>query len=84
MKKMVENEGLTLTQALMPLTKVAASRYALKEKGTLEVGKDADILLLDKNYCIDTVLANGKVMLQNYKVLKRGKLEEGLAKNLGF
>jgi len=47
-----------------------------KRKGCIKEGYDADILLLDNNYDIDTVFMKGKTMMRNKEVLIKGAFEE--------
>lgn len=44
-------------------------------KGALRVGSDADMLLLNQNAAIDTVLARGRVMVQHAKPVVFGTFE---------
>ena len=45
------------------------------KKGCLAVDSDADMIILDENLLVDTVIAKGKVMVQNKKVLVKGTFE---------
>jgi beta-aspartyl-dipeptidase (metallo-type) len=68
-------EKLPLEKALKVVTSNVAGILKLKNKGKLEVGKDADILLLDKDYIISDMIARGQFMTHNYKRLKKGTYE---------
>ncbi len=48
----------------------------LPGKGRLEKGYDADIMLLDKDCSLRTLVARGRVMLRDGKVLVKGTFEQ--------
>jgi beta-aspartyl-dipeptidase (metallo-type) len=68
-------EKLPLEKALKVVTSNVAAILKLKNKGTIEPGKDADIVLLDKEYRISDVIARGQIMTLDYKRLKKGIYE---------
>ena len=77
LRLMVKNEGLPLSDALTVLSVNPARLYRLDStKGRLDTGKDADILLLDDDLNVDTVIANGKVLVKAGTPVVRGHLEE--------
>lgn len=45
-------------------------------KGCIRAESDGDLILLDENLMIDTVIAKGKIMIQNGEVLVKGTFEE--------
>jgi beta-aspartyl-dipeptidase (metallo-type) len=45
-------------------------------KGGLFVGADADLLVLDPELAIDTVIARGRVMVRDGKAVVKGTFEE--------
>ena len=71
----VTMENLPLEKALKVVTSNPAAILKLKDKGSLEPGKDADIVILDKDYRISDVIARGQVMTRSYKRLKKGTYE---------
>ena len=71
----VMQEGISLEVALKVLTSNPASVLKLKQKGRVEVGYDADLLLLDANFKIKSVMAMGEIMLHNYKPIRFGAYE---------
>ena len=74
---MVQKEGISLSDALAPLTSNAARLYSLDAtKGSLDAGKDADVMLLDASLNVDTVIAKGKVLVKSGNAVVRGRLEE--------
>jgi beta-aspartyl-dipeptidase (metallo-type) len=68
-------ENLPLEQALKMVTSNVASILKLKNKGIIETGKDADIVILDKDFIISDIIARGQLMTHNYKRLKKGTYE---------
>jgi beta-aspartyl-dipeptidase (metallo-type) len=70
-------EKLPLEDVLQVVTSNVAHILKLENKGLIEKGKDADILLLDKdNLEIDTVIAKGKILMKNKEVLIKGTFEK--------
>lgn len=70
-------EKVPMEDALKVITSNPANIYALKSKGNIEVGKDADLVLLDKDDLnINIVIARGKVMYENGEVKLKGTFEE--------
>jgi beta-aspartyl-dipeptidase (metallo-type) len=70
------NEGVPIEKALRVITQNPASILKLTQKGTVEVKKDADLVLLNKaDFTIDTVIARGKVMVQNGAAVVKGTFE---------
>jgi beta-aspartyl-dipeptidase (metallo-type) len=69
------NRGISLDQALIPLTESPAKLLKLKNKGCIKENYDADIILLDKDYKIHTVIAKGKVMVKKYDAIAKGTFE---------
>ena len=75
-RKSVLIEEISLEDALKTITSNPAKVLKLKDKGRIEVNKDADIVLLDKeDLKIDTVIALGKKMVENKNVLIKRTFE---------
>ncbi len=76
MRDGVLTEKLPLSVALKPVTINPAKLLKLSQKGRIEEGKDADLVLADENSLeIDTVIAMGKIMVCNGQVLIKGTFE---------
>ncbi|MFH1861691.1 MAG: beta-aspartyl-peptidase [bacterium] len=71
----VRNEKLPLEQALKPVTSNPATILKLPRKGRINVGGDADLVLLDGDYQIRHLLANGDWMIRDALRVKKGLFE---------
>ena len=74
---LVNQKGVPLEHALQPLTTTPARIYRLDHrKGTVDVGKDADLILLDpSSFTIRDVLATGEWVVKKGVVEKKGYFE---------
>jgi beta-aspartyl-dipeptidase (metallo-type) len=73
----IQTNHLTLSQVLpLVTTNVARVLRIEKRKGSLRPGKDADIVLLNGDLSIDTVIAMGRIHVENGRPLVRGPWEE--------
>jgi beta-aspartyl-dipeptidase (metallo-type) len=63
---------LKLEDALRPFATNATDFYKLARKGRIAEGLDADVLILNENLELDTVIAGGRRMMENGKVIARG------------
>lgn len=76
LKVMVENLGFDLEKALgFVTTNVSKALNIYPKKGRISEDSDADVLILDENLEIQTVIANGKLMIHQGEVLIRGTYE---------
>lgn len=76
-KSMVKEHDFSIEDALTYITSnVAKGLEVYPRKGCVEEGSDGDLLLLDENLDIDTVVANGRVMVENKEVLVYGSYEQ--------
>lgn len=65
-RTMVNMAGISLTDAIRMITLTPASIMNISgQKGSLTVGKDADIVIFDENIFIHTTMIKGKVIYQN-------------------
>jgi len=75
-KDMIMIEGIEITDALKILGENQARSLKLyPQKGCLQVGSDADILVLDKELKIEFMLAKGKTMIKNGEIMVKGTFE---------
>jgi len=69
-------EGLSMVDALMLVTSNPAHRVGIfGRKGSLEEGKDADLLILDQDLKIESVMAKGRMMIHQGEVMVKGTFE---------
>ena len=61
-------EKLPITQVLKVATSNVAKILKLKNKGKLKLNFDADLLLLNKNFELEFVIANGNLLMDKTKV----------------
>jgi beta-aspartyl-dipeptidase (metallo-type) len=74
-KEAVLEESIPLETAIRVITQSPAAILKLKQKGVIEAGKDADIVLLDQDYEVDTVIAMGQLMVEGKKAVVKGTFE---------
>lgn len=79
-RKAVQEHGVPLSEAIRTITSTPAAYLRLDAKGAIRVGADADLVLLDGDLGIDTVLARGQVMVRGRRIQRFGTFErEALA-----
>ncbi|RBP00131.1 beta-aspartyl-peptidase [Rossellomorea aquimaris] len=75
-KDAVLEEGIPLETAIKVITSNPAKILKFKQKGHVEVEKDADLVLLDKDTLeVNTVFAKGKLMVENGEAVVKGTFE---------
>jgi len=68
-------KGEPLDKALPFGTLNVANALGLKHKGAIEVGKDADLLLMDDALELNAVMAKGTIMMQDKRLVTKGTFE---------
>ena len=67
-RTMISLAGVPLIDAIRMITQTPASIMKIDDKkGSLVVGKDADIVIFDESICIDTTIVKGNVIYKNEK-----------------
>ncbi len=74
-RALVLDEGIALAEALKIITVNPAKALKLKNKGALQAGGDADIVVLDTDLGIDSVFAKGRRMVAGGQPLVKGSFE---------
>lgn len=75
-KDAVLTEGVPFQTALQTITSNPARILKLKEKGRLEAGLDADLVLLNEDHSIYSVFARGQLMVKDGEAIVKGTFEE--------
>lgn len=68
-------DGVPLEKAIKAITVNPAKILKLSSKGYIKEGYDADMVLIDEEYNIDTVIAKGRIMMKDKKILTYGTFE---------
>ncbi|PMO35590.1 beta-aspartyl-peptidase [Vibrio breoganii] len=72
----VNEFSLSLSDMLVPITKNAAKQLGLSAlKGELQVGHDADVLLLNDDLALTHTVAKGRVMVSDGEAVVKGTFE---------
>lgn len=74
-REAVKHQGISLETALKVITSNPARNLKLHNKGKIEVGRDADFVLLNNDLEIDTVIAKGQIMVKEKEVVVKGTFE---------
>ena len=76
-RNLVVDFNVPMETAIQLITSnVARALELYPEKGTVRSGSHADMVLLDENLHIDTVMAMGKLMMKDKQLLVKGAFEE--------
>lgn len=76
LKTMVVEEKMVLEEALKYFTSnVSKSLNLHPKKGSITEEADADLLIIDKNMNLDSVIAGGRVMLKDGEIIVKGTYE---------
>ncbi|MBR4162740.1 MAG: beta-aspartyl-peptidase [Solobacterium sp.] len=65
---LIKEKHVPVCEAIRLITLNVADALLLKQKGRIEKDADADLVLLDENLDIDTVITLGKITVQNQEV----------------
>ena len=65
-----------LEKALLPLTRTIATALCLDNKGVIEAGKDADLLVMDKDLKPIHLFMKGRQVMKDSEVIVNGAFEE--------
>lgn len=76
-RDLVLNQGFDLEEILQLVTSNVAKALDLyPDKGCVQVGSSADLLILDKDLKLETVLAKGKILMEEGRLLVKGTYED--------
>ncbi len=71
----VVEEKIPLPLALQVLTSNPARIFKLPLKGELVPGKDADILIINQEFNLETVIAKGQLFMHEGRIIRKGSYE---------
>ena len=74
-KECVFREDIPLETAIRAITSNPAKILKLTKKGKIQVNMDADLCLLDESLDVDTVIAKGKIMVEDKQPIVYGMFE---------
>ena len=74
-RRLIVEEGLTPSDALRVVTANAAGATGLRAKGRIAAGMDADLVAFDGDWRIHTVIARGRVMVDEGQPVGRGMFD---------
>ncbi len=74
-KDLILHEDLDISQALKFVSTNIADKFGFSHKGRVSEGADADLLVFNENYDFDYVVARGKIMIEEGKLIKKGTFE---------
>ena len=73
--KLLLDAGWDMEKILPLMTTNVAGLLRLHNKGRIEINRDADLLVVDENNLIDSVMANGVWHIKQHELLKKGLFE---------
>jgi beta-aspartyl-dipeptidase (metallo-type) len=82
-RQIVQQEGASIEDALCVVTSNVARATGLASKGEIAPGKDADLLVLNEDLSIQSVIARGKRVVADGVALARGMFDDVLLRELG-
>lgn len=75
-REAIKSKNIPMQNALKVITSNPAKNLKLHNKGSIQIGRDADLVLLDKDLEIDTVIAKAQIMIRNKGILVKGTFEK--------
>ena len=81
-RRLIVEEGLPPSDALRIVTSNVAAATGLMRKGRIAPGLDADLIALDADWQIRTVIARGRVMVEAGRPVARGMFDQILLDQL--
>ncbi|UXX82054.1 amidohydrolase family protein [Roseovarius pelagicus] len=82
-KRWVRDEGVSIEDALAPVTSNPAAIAGLSRKGRIAVGGDADLLILNEDLEIDTVIARGQPHFRSGAMVRTGMFDATIRDEMG-
>ena len=82
-RRLILEEGLAPGDALRVVTSNPADVTGLSGKGRIAAGRDADLVVFDADWRIQTVIARGRVMVERGAPVMRGMFDRIILDQLG-
>lgn len=82
-RRLIEEEGLSPSDALRVVTTNVADATGLQRKGRIAAGMDADLVAFDDDWRIHGVIARGRVMVDAGQPVVRGMFDRIILDQLG-
>lgn len=73
-QKCIKESNIPLEEAIKVITSNPADIYKLN-KGYIEEGRDGDLVIVDEKLEIETVIARGKIFIEDKKIIVKGTFE---------
>ena len=74
-RDLVVKEKLPIDVAIRPVTRTVSQKYGLDTKGEIALGRDADLLLVERDLSLRCVYARGQLMVRDGQTIVRGTYE---------
>ncbi len=82
-KQLIDQDRCSVEQALRFVTSNVAIAYRLPNKGKVQEGMDADLIVFDENWTPVTVIARGKFMVKEDEIIVRSMFEKDVLEGIG-
>ena len=82
-RRLIVDEGVPPSAALRVVTSNVADATGLRRKGRIAAGMDADLVVFDDDWQINSVIARGQVMVDERQPVVRGMFDAILLDQLG-
>ena len=82
-RRLIVDEGVPPSNSLRVVTSNVADATGLRRKGRIAAGMDADLVVFDDDWQINSVIARGQVMVDERQPVVRGMFDAILLDQLG-
>ena len=72
---LIKEDGLPIDKAISLITSNPARNLKLKHKGVINIGADADLCFLNEQFELTDVFSKGKQVMENSKIIQKGRYE---------
>ncbi|MDX1541432.1 MAG: amidohydrolase family protein, partial [Geminicoccaceae bacterium] len=82
-RELIIRHRLAPSAAIACITRNPAAALGLADKGRVSKGADADLVVLDGDHRIETVLARGRIVVEGGRPVRRGMFDEIILDQIG-